>query len=66
LRHHLTETEKRFLLSFKERQPQWELLGLPRVKELPAVRWKLANLEKMPAKVWREPMDKLKRVLELQ
>lgn len=65
LRLHLTETDKRFLLSFKERQPQWELLELPHVKELPAVRWKLANLEKMPAKAWREAVDKLKEVLGL-
>lgn len=65
LRRHLTETDKRFLLSFKERQPEWALLGLPHVKELPAVRWKLANLEKMPAKAWREAVDKLKKVLEL-
>jgi predicted nucleotidyltransferase component of viral defense system len=65
LRHYLTEKDKRFLLSFKERQPEWGLLELPHVKELPAVRWKLANLEKMPARAWREAVDKLKRVLEL-
>jgi predicted nucleotidyltransferase component of viral defense system len=65
LHRHLTETDKRFLLSFKERQPEWELLGLPHVKELPAVRWKLANLEKMPTQSWREAVEKLKGVLEL-
>ncbi len=65
LRRDLTETDKRFLLSFKERQPQWELLELPHIRELPAVRWKLANLEKMPTKAWREAVDKLKKVLEL-
>jgi predicted nucleotidyltransferase component of viral defense system len=65
LQHNLTDADRQFLVSFKERQPQWELLGLPHVKELPAVRWKLANLEKMPTKTWREAVDKLRRVLEL-
>jgi hypothetical protein len=27
--------------------PQWELLGVPHVAELPAVRWKLENLERL-------------------
>jgi Nucleotidyl transferase AbiEii toxin, Type IV TA system len=65
LHRHLTETDKRFLLSFKKRQPLWELLELPHAKELPVVRWKLANLEKMPVKAWHEAVDKLKTVLEM-
>jgi hypothetical protein len=28
-------------------QPEWELLGIPHVSELPAVRWKLQNLARL-------------------
>jgi len=46
----LTEEEKRFLISFKSLKPDWSLLGLSDVETLPAVRWKLFNLEKMGLK----------------
>lgn len=48
LNKNLTADERRFLLSFKNRSPDWSLLPLPKVNELPAVRWKLMNLGKMP------------------
>ncbi len=48
LRAGLTEQEKAFLLSFKAYQPDWTLLGLDGIEQLPAVRWKLLNLQKMP------------------
>ncbi len=43
----LTQQERKFLLSFKNRNPDWSLLGLSGIENLPAVRWKLHNLEKM-------------------
>jgi hypothetical protein len=43
----LTDKEKEFLLSFKRRSPQWELLGLEGIQELPAIKWKLINLGRM-------------------
>lgn len=49
----MTADEKQFLLSFKGRNPQWELLGLPNIEEvsnLPSVQWKLINLLKMDNK----------------
>lgn len=45
----LTDNEKQFLLTFKAGQPEWELLGLSEIERLPAVRWKLQNLAKLPA-----------------
>lgn len=36
---------RRFLLSFKDGEPDWDLLGVPGAAELPAVRWKVDNLE---------------------
>ena len=44
----LTGDEKQFLLSFKNRKPDWGLLGLEGVSELPAIKWKQINLSKMP------------------
>jgi hypothetical protein len=38
---------KEFLLGFKRGAPDWDLLGLPGAAELPAVRWKQINLDKL-------------------
>ncbi|MDX6458915.1 MAG: hypothetical protein QOE55_2612 [Acidobacteriaceae bacterium] len=46
----LDEAAKNFLLSFHHLKPTWELLNLPGIENLPAVRWKLANLEIMQNK----------------
>jgi predicted nucleotidyltransferase component of viral defense system len=43
----LDANERRFLLSLVTAQPEWELLGVPHVSELPAVRWKLQNLARL-------------------
>jgi predicted nucleotidyltransferase component of viral defense system len=61
----ITLEERRFLLSFNAREPQWDLLGLEGVQNLPAVRWKLLNLQKMDRPKWERSMQKLRRVLQL-
>jgi len=43
----LDADERRFLLSLVRAQPEWDLLGIPHVSELPAVRWKLQNLVRL-------------------
>ena len=43
----LTEKDKEFLLSFKAGNPDWALFPIDTVKELPAVRWKLKNIERL-------------------
>jgi len=43
----LDADERRFLLSLVKAQPKWELLGIPHMSELPAVRWKLQNLARL-------------------
>ena len=43
----LDADERRFLLSLVRAQPEWELLGIPHVSELPAVRWKIQNLARL-------------------
>ena len=61
----MTENERHFLLSFKEQNPKWELLGLDNIEEvanLPSVQWKLLNLSRMDKAKHKEATDKLKQV----
>lgn len=60
----LTKNEKSFLLSFKNRKPNWPLLGLEGVSELPAIRWKQFNLSKMAVDKHKLALEKLKDILE--
>jgi predicted nucleotidyltransferase component of viral defense system len=59
----LSDQDAQFLLSFKRKHPDWSLLPLKDVEALPAVRWKLQNLEKMPATRHAEAVGKLELVL---
>jgi predicted nucleotidyltransferase component of viral defense system len=38
---------RKFLISFERGQPNWDLLGLPNAADLPAVRWRQQNLDKL-------------------
>ena len=46
----ITDKQKQFLLSFKSLQPDWSLLDTGDVSHLPAIQWKLLNLERMNKK----------------
>jgi len=59
----LTDSEKGFLLSFKSREPNWALLGLEGVNELPAIKWKQINLAKMPENKHKLALEKLEGIL---
>lgn len=62
----MTDDERNFLLSFKDRNPKWELLGLENIEEvsnLPSVQWKLMNLKNMDNPKHKKALDKLKTVL---
>lgn len=59
----LTDSEKGFLLSFKKREPDWALLELDDVSDLPAIKWKQINLAKMPDDKHKLALEKLKEVL---
>lgn len=63
IRRYLTDQDAQFLLSFKRKQPDWSLLPLADVEALPAVRWKMQNLRKMPAARHAEALGKLEAVL---
>lgn len=58
-----TQKERRFLLSFKQGNPAWDLLGIEGVDKLPAVQWKLENLTKMDPKKHSQSLSELKAVL---
>jgi hypothetical protein len=64
LRGGLTENERAFLLSLKSGEPQWELLGIAKVEQLPGVQWKLANIRKMPAAKRKTELERLQRILD--
>lgn len=59
----LSDEDKDFLISFKNRTPEWTLLGLENVSDLPAVKWKLANLNKMDDNAHAKALDKLRDAL---
>ena len=44
-------THREFLVGFKKGTPDWDKLGLPAAAELPAVRFKQLNLDKLPGGV---------------
>jgi hypothetical protein len=66
LAQELSIDEKLFLLSVKELQPNWTLLGLDGVELLPAVQWKLQNLAQMPKNKHQLAIQKLKQVLNIE
>jgi len=47
LKKHFTQTDIDFLLSFKSGEPDWSLSPHSQLKRLPAVQWKLFNIQKM-------------------
>ncbi|WP_291325384.1 nucleotidyl transferase AbiEii/AbiGii toxin family protein [Desulfovibrio sp. UCD-KL4C] len=63
----LSEKDKRFLLSVKQGSPKWSLLGIPHAEQLPAVRWKLHNIEQLRKNSVKhaEAVRKLRESLEV-
>jgi hypothetical protein len=61
----ITVDERRFLLSVKEGDPQWDLLGIHGIADLPAVQWKLLNIRNMNRASHQQAVNKLKVYLEL-
>ena len=47
IRSRLDQTSELFLSSFHALKPNWELIDFSTVRNLPAVRWKLMNLERL-------------------
>ena len=47
LQAHFTERDQDFLLSFKRGKPDWTLFDESSAAELPAIRWKLMNIQRL-------------------
>jgi hypothetical protein len=60
----MPDGHKRFLISFERGQPDWNLLGLPGVAELPAVKWRQKNLDKLSKEQRAALVSNLERVLD--
>jgi predicted nucleotidyltransferase component of viral defense system len=43
----LTDQDKKFFISFESGEPDWELFPIPVLKDLPAIQWKLININKL-------------------
>jgi len=61
----MPEAHRRFLVSFERGQPEWDLLGLPKVDKLPAIQWRLHNLDKITKNKRAALVAQLERVLGL-
>lgn len=61
----LTDAEKTFLVSLKEGQPKWSEIGIEGIEKLPAIQWKLMNIQKIGEAKRTESLERLKRKLGL-
>lgn len=61
----MTENEKKFLLSIKKGQPDWDLLPVAGIDQLPAIQWKLINIRKMKREKQAVSLQKLQSALGL-
>jgi len=59
----LKKEEKQFLLSFKYKKPDWSLIKMKGVERLPAVKWKLINLNNMTADKHKAAYEKLQKLI---
>lgn len=61
----LSEDERKFLISFKTGTPEWSLLGLDGIENLPAIQWKMKNLSGLDDGKREKAGRKLRKVLEV-
>jgi hypothetical protein len=65
LKKELTDDEKTLLISIKSGEPNWSVMGVKGIEKLPALQWKLFNIQKMGGKKRGELLAKLKRTLRM-
>lgn len=59
----MSKALRRFLVSFERGEPEWDLLGLPSISELPAVQWRQHNLDSLTAERRAELVAQLEALL---
>jgi predicted nucleotidyltransferase component of viral defense system len=63
IKESLTKDEVKFILSVENKEPEWGLLELEGIGNLPGVKYKLMNLNKMEPKKHKLAYEKLKKYL---
>ena len=61
----MTDDEKTFLLSIQQGAPEWGLLGIPNLNQLPALKWKVLNVNKMDETKKKQTTEMLKSKLKI-
>lgn len=56
--------DRKFLISFFEGRPDWQLFKFPEAQNLPAVKWKLLNINKMDENKKMQKLKELQDALE--
>lgn len=59
----MPETHRTFLLSFERGEPDWKLLGIANAADLPAVKWRQINLNKVTPEKRAALVAELEKVL---
>lgn len=59
----MPDAHRRFFLSFKRGEPEWDLLGLAHVAELPAVRFRIQKLSALAPEARADQLARLEAVL---
>jgi hypothetical protein len=59
----MTDSDKEFLMSFKEGKPKWNLLPFDHIKNMPAIMWKLHNIQQMDSGKHKEMLKTLEKKL---
>ena len=65
LQQGITADERRFLLSLVAGEPEWPLLGVQHLEQLPGLRWKLQNLERLQKSNAKKFADQSKALARL-
>lgn len=63
LKAQFTQRDYDFLMSFKSGQPDWSLAPEDQIQHLPAIKWKLQNIGRMPEDKHLKALTKLEAVL---
>ena len=59
----ITDADRNFLLALKRGTPNWQTFAFPEVEHLPAIQWKILNLERMNPGKRKKAAAKLEKVL---
>lgn len=59
----ITDADRNFLLALKQGTPDWNTFALPEAERLPAIQWKILNLDRMNPDKRKKAAAKLEKVL---